>query len=31
MSRVMRKPDYLLCENKGVDQRWGSHAANQSL
>ena len=31
MSRVMRKPDFFICENKAADQRRGNRKANQCL
>ena len=31
MSRVMRKPGFCICENKGADQLSGNCAANQHL
>ena len=31
MSRVMRKPAFCMCENKGADQLRGSRTANQRL
>ena len=31
MSRVMRKPAFCICKNKGVDQLHGNHAADQRL
>ena len=30
-SRVMRKPAFCICENKGADQRCGNRAADQHL
>ena len=31
MSRVMRKPDFCMCENKGADQLRGNREADQRL
>ena len=31
MSRVMRKPDFCLCENKGADQRCSDCTVDQHL
>ena len=31
MSRVMRKPAFCICENKGADQPRGNHVADQHL
>ena len=31
MSRIVRKPDFCLCENKGADQLRGNREANQRL
>ena len=31
MSRVMRKPDFCICENKGADQLRGNREADQRL
>ena len=31
MSRVMRKPDFCICENKDADQLRGNHEADQRL
>ena len=31
MSRVMRKPDFCICENKGADQLRGNREADQHL
>ena len=31
MSRVMRKPDFCICKNKGADQLWGNRAADQRI
>ena len=31
MSRIMRKLDFCICENKGADQLHGYHAAGQRL
>ena len=31
MSRIVRKPDFCLCENKGADQLRGNHEADQRL
>ena len=31
MSRVMRKPDFCICENKDADQLRGSREADQHL
>ena len=31
MSRVMRTPDFCICENKDADQLCGNHASDQRL
>ena len=31
LSRVMRKPDFCICENKDADQLRGNHEADQRL
>ena len=31
MSRIVRKPDFCLCENKGADQLRGDREADQRL
>ena len=31
MSRIVRKPDFCLCENKGADQLRGNREADQRL
>ena len=31
MSRVVRKPDFCICENKDADQLRGNHEADQRL
>ena len=31
MSRVVRKPDFCICENKDADQLHGNHEADQRL
>ena len=31
ISRIMRKPDIYICENKGADQLRGNHEADQRL
>ena len=31
MSRVMRKPDYCIFENKNADQLLGNHAVDQRI
>ena len=31
MSRIVRKPDFCLCENKGADQLHGNSEADQRL
>ena len=31
MSRVMRKPDFCICENKDADQLRGNREADQGL
>ena len=31
MSRIVRKPEFCLCENKGADQLRGNREADQRL
>ena len=31
MSRIMRKPYFCICKNKGTDQLHGNHAADHRL
>ena len=31
LSRIMRKPDFCICENKDADQLPGNHKADQHL
>ena len=31
LSRIMRKPDFRICKNKGTDQLCSNHAADQCL
>ena len=31
LSRIMRKPDFCICENKGADQLRGNREADQRL
>ena len=31
MNRVMKKPDFCICENKGADQLRGNRTADQCL